>query len=109
MKYNVHGFYQPRAVELGLSNHDLLVLRWFVDYSGTGKMRQVIIENEIYYWVNYNTVLEELPVLKISKQTLYKKHFMNLVNTDVLKHKNIKEGGNFSCFRLGSNYKDIVL
>ena len=108
MKYNIHGFYQPRAVELGLSNDDLLVLRWFVDYAGTGKMRQIIIDNEIYYWVNYNTVLEELPVLKVSKQTLYKKHFTNLVNAEALKHRNVKEGGNFSYYCYGLNYSTLV-
>ena len=49
MKYNVLGFYQPRAVELGLCSDDLLVLRWFVDFAGTPKMRTMIIDNQIYF------------------------------------------------------------
>lgn len=108
MKYNVLGFYQPRAVELGLCSDDLLVLRWFVDFAGTPKMRTMIIDNQIYYWVNYSTVLEELPILRISKQTLYKKHFTNLCNANVLTHKQVKDGGNFSYYCYGINYETLV-
>lgn len=108
MKYNVLGFYQPRAVELGLCSDDLLVLRWFVDFAGTPKMRTMIIDNQIYYWVNYSTVLDELPILRISKQTLYKKHFTNLCNANVLTHKQVKEGGNFSYYCYGINYETLV-
>ena len=102
------GFYQPRAVELGLCSDDLLVLRWFVDYAGTDKMRTLIIDNSIYYWVNYDTVLKELPILKVKKQTLYKKHFMNLCNANVLIHKQVKEGGNFSYYCYGINYQTLL-
>lgn len=108
MKYNVLGFYQPRAVELGLCSDDLLVLRWFVDFAGTPKIRTMIIDNQIYYWVNYSTVLEELPILRISKQTLYKKHFTNLCNANVLTHKQVKDGGNFSYYCYGINYETLV-
>lgn len=108
MKYEVLGFYQQRAVELGLCSDDLLVLRWFVDFAGTKKMQSMIIDNQIYYWVNYSTVLKELPILKISKQTLYKKHFNNLCNANVLIHKQIKEGGNFSYYCYGINYETLV-
>ena len=108
MKFNVLGFYQPKAVELGLSADDLLVLRWFVDYAGTNKMRTMVIENQIYYWVNYATVLQELPILNISKQTLYKKNFTNLCKANVLVHKQIKDGGNFSYYCYGINYDALL-
>lgn len=108
MKFNIMGFYQPKAVELGLDSNDLLVLRWFVDYAGTNKMRTMILDNKIYYWVNYNSVLEELPILKITKQTLARKHFGNLVKAEVLEHKFIKEGGSFSYYCYGINYDTLV-
>lgn len=108
MKYNIHGFHQPRAVELGLTNDDLLVLRWFVDFAGTKKMKTIIEEDGIYYWVNYVTVLQDLPVLRISKTTLKRKHFDNLCYANVLKHKHIKEGGSFSYYAYGINYDTLV-
>lgn len=108
MKYNVHGFHQPKAVELELTNDDLLVLRWFVDFAGTNKMKTIIENDGIYYWVNYTTVLEDLPVLRISKQTLKKKHFDNLCKANVLKHKHIKDGGSFSYYAYGINYDTLI-
>lgn len=108
MKYNIHGFNQPRAVELNLSNDDLLVLRWFVDFAGTKKMKTIFEEDGLYYWVNYTNVLEDLPVLKISKTTLKRKHFDNLCKSNVLKHKHIKDGGSFSYYAYGINYDTLV-
>ena len=108
MKFSILGFSQQKAVELGLESNDLLVLRWFVDFAGTIKMKTMLIENKVYYWINYQTVLDELPILKVSKQTLYKKHFMNLCKADVLNHKQIKEGGTFSYYCYGINYDKLV-
>jgi len=108
VKYSVHGFWQPRAVELGLSNDDLLVLRWFVDFCGTGKMQSVVEPDGIYYWVNYQSVLDDLPVLQISKDRLYRKHFKALCDAQVLRHKHIKDGGSFSYYGYAVNYDTLV-
>jgi len=108
VRYSIHGFSQPRAVELGLSNDDLLVLRWFVDFCGTGKMQSVVEPDGIYYWVNYQSVLDDLPVLQISKDRLYRKHFKALCDAQVLRHKHIKGGGSFSYYGYSVNYETLV-
>lgn len=108
MKFSIHGFYQPRAVELGLTNDDLLVLRWFVDFAGTNKMKTVLEADGIYYWINYATLLDDLPVLRITKDTLKRKHFDKLTKTNVLRHKHIKQGGSFSYYAYGINYDTLV-
>lgn len=108
MKFSIHGFYQPRAVELGLTNDDLLVLRWFVDFAGTEKMKTIIEDDGIYYWISYSTILEDLPVLKITKKTLKRKHFDKLCEAKVLKHKHIKQGGSFSYYAYGINYDTLI-
>lgn len=108
MKYSIHGFSQTRAVELGLSNDDLLVLRWFVDFCGTGKMQSIKEPEGIYYWVNYQSVLDDLPVLRISKDRLYRKHFKALCDAQVLRHKHIKNGGSFSYYGYAVNYETLV-
>ena len=108
MKFSILGFSQEKAVELGLTSNDLLVLRWFVDFSGTSKMKKVFIGDNVYYWINYKTVLDDLPILKISKQTLYKKHFINLCNSKVLEHMQITEGGSFSYYCYGINYDKLI-
>ena len=108
MKYNIHGFYQPKAVELGLTNDDLLVLRWFVDFTKTAKTKPIIENDNVYYWVNYVTVLNDLPVLRISKTTLKRKHFDKLCEAHILRHKHIRQGGSFSYYTYGANYDKLI-
>ena len=86
MKYTIHGFDQLTANKLGLTNDDLLILRWFVDFSNTKKMKTIIEQDGVYYWVIYSQILQDLPILKISKDRLKKKHFNNLCEANVLKH-----------------------
>jgi len=107
MKYCIHSFYQPRAVELGLTNDDLLVLRWFVDFANTKKMKTFIMEDRIYYWVHYDTVLKDLPVLRISKQTLFRARFGNLCKARVLIRHQLKAGGTHSYYCYGINYDTL--
>ena len=108
MKYTIHGFDQLTANKLGLTNDDLLILRWFVDFSNTKKMKTIIEQDGVYYWVIYSQILQDLPILKISKDRLKKKHFNNLCDSGVLKHKHIKEGGSFSYYAIGENYLGLV-
>ena len=44
MKISIEGFDQSRAVELGLCVADMVLLRWFVDFSNTGAMEKRIID-----------------------------------------------------------------
>lgn len=108
MRYNIHGFSQPRAVELGLTNDDLLVLRWFVDFCNSGKMQKIEESGETFYWVRYQAVLDDLPILRIGKDRLFRKHFKTLCDVNVLKHKHINIGGRFSYYGFGGNYKTLV-
>ena len=73
MKYTIEGFNQAKAVELGLCVADLIILRWFVDFAGTDKMLKRNIEGTEYYWIKYEGLLEDLPILSITKDTLYRR------------------------------------
>lgn len=73
MKYTIEGFNQAKAVELGLCVADLIILRWFVDFAGTEKMVKRIIDGKEYYWIKYEGLLEDLPILSITKDTLYRR------------------------------------
>lgn len=108
MRYNIHGFSQHRAVELGLTNDDLLVLRWFVDFCSSGKMQKIEESGKTYYWVRYQAVLDDLPILSIGKDRLFRKHFRTLCEARILVHKHINVGGRFSYYCLGENYETLV-
>ena len=92
MKYTLHGFNQRLACKMNLSNDDLAILRWFIDFKDTKKMQHKEIDGKVYYWVVYNKVLEDLPILKCNVRTIANK-FKNLENAGILMHKTFKVSG----------------
>lgn len=108
MKYTIYGFSQRKAIEYDLTSDDLLVLRWIIDFSNTNKMKTIYEDNKVYYWINYATILEELPILNISKDRLKRKIFNKLCEANVLIHKHIKIGGSFSYYAIGDNYLSLI-
>lgn len=107
MKVSIEGFDQAKAVDLGLSVADVLLLRWFVDFSNTGAMEKRVIDGREYFWISYDYVLQELPILKISKKTLYR-CFMELVDKGVLIHAFVQDGGSYSFYGFGEAYFSLV-
>lgn len=107
MKYTIEGFNQAKAVELGLCVADLIILRWFVDFAGTDKMLKRNIEGTEYYWIKYEGLLEDLPILSITKDTLYRR-LKGLVEKDVLDHITVKDAGTYSFYKLGKNYLALI-
>jgi len=59
MKYSILGYSQRRLLELGLGMDEAMLLRWFVEYQATGKMRSMMIEGRSFTWVNFAGVLED--------------------------------------------------
>lgn len=70
MRFNVHGFDQKIAIEFGLSNDELLILRHFEDFVCSGKMDSFYENGYMFYWVNYEKFLNDLPILNITKERL---------------------------------------
>ena len=50
-KYTVLGFHQKEAVKLELTLKDLLILQWFMDWSGGDGMLQEVVNGKEYSWV----------------------------------------------------------
>ncbi|MBU5337266.1 hypothetical protein [Intestinibacter bartlettii] len=107
MKYTIMGFSQKAAYELGLDVTDLVILRWFVDFKDSGKMRSVLIDDEKYYWVFYKKLAEDIFILSFCKDTFYKR-LKRMCDLDVLKKKKVCYGGNYVYYALGKNYSKLI-
>lgn len=106
MKYAIEGFNQKEVLELGnLDVIDLVILRWIVDFEP--KMAKKEIDGEIYFWVNYQSLLEALPILNIKKRMLCYR-LEKMCDVDILKHKNVKDKGNYSYYSFGKNYIKLM-
>lgn len=118
MKYTIHGFSQQRALEfrkeiekkgkkttLKLNCDDLMLLRWFVDFFP--KMTKKNIDGKEYAWVNYATVIADLPLLDIGIKSIYNK-FTKMTEFGLLEHKHVKDGGSYSFYGFGANYGVLI-
>lgn len=70
MRFNIHGFRQDKAIEFGLNNDELLILRHFEDFATSGKMDSFYKDGHMFYWVNYDAFLKHIPILGIKKDRL---------------------------------------
>ncbi len=105
MKY-IFEFEQEKAVEFGLDIEDLLILRWLKWFEP--EMNAKEIEGKFYYWVNYEKLLKDLPILRFSsKDRLYRK-LNELVQKGILIHQTVKVGGTYSYYGFGENYPKLL-
>lgn len=107
MKFTILGFSQKKAIELGIDLDGLLLLRYFIDFKESDAMVTKIFDGKPYYWVNYETFREELPILKISKDRIYRK-FKGLVDAGILLHKTEKRNGTYSFYTVGPKYFSLI-
>ena len=108
MKYTIHGFSQSVAIQLGMDNDDLLILRWIVDFSQSGKMNHVYKNDRMYYWIHYDSLLKDIPILRMKKDTLYRR-LKKMAASDVLSHMTVKnKKGVYSYYGLGNKYYNLI-
>lgn len=119
MKYTISGFSQQEALqfkkivsdksgkekEIKVDCTDLLILRWFVDFYP--KMTKVEIDGSQYAWVQYQKILQDLPLLDIKKQALFDR-FQKMCEFEILTHRIIKAGGSFSYYGFGKMYSALI-
>lgn len=107
MKYTVNGFSQQDAIDIGLDNNDLLILRWLVDFANTKKMRREIIFGETYYWIKYSALIEDLPILKIKEDSLFRR-LKKMSELEVLSHYTQQAKGKYSLYGFGPQFDRLI-
>lgn len=118
MKYTLEGFSQEAALSMQatiteggrtktikLDLIDLTIIRWIVDFYPN--MKKALIEGTEYVWLDYSTFVEDMPLLALSNQSLYKR-CMKMVRLGVLKHKTVRSKGTFSYYAFGPEYSRLV-
>lgn len=62
------GFYQYRVKEYGFSTQHTLLLRWFINFMVSGKMKKIRGPGgHDYYWLKYDYAFERNPLLKSAR------------------------------------------
>lgn len=112
MKLEIMGFSQQGLMDLGLDNDDAVLLRWFIDYQGTKRMKTIPNpeDGKVYFWVNFRKLCEDLPIITQSDRWMARR-FDKLVSAGVLaKYSSVGPLGKFSAFRIGDGdqYMSLV-
>lgn len=107
MKYTINGFSQEKLISYGLDEKDSLLLRYFIDFKDSGKMKIKTIDEEQYYWVSYKGVMEAMPILNLKEDSVYRR-LKKLCEKKILKSVTVRQGGVYSFYKTGDNYITLI-
>jgi hypothetical protein len=122
MRYTIEGFSQRELVEHRMDAADAVILRWLVDFSATGKMRMRLMPYSEgaappgtdraasipHYWIHYETVLSELPILGITAKDVIARRLKRMAKEGILSHQTVREEGTFSYYGFGATYINLI-
>ena len=106
MRFSFFGFSQRAAIDLGLDPADLLILRWFVDFRNSGKMISKEIDGKMFYLVSYSAVAEDLTILYMKKDSVYRR-FKKMCDKNVLEKRIIKSKKTLVYFNTAENFPKL--
>lgn len=66
IKHTICGFQQQHLLRLGLDCVDVQILNYINDFYNTSKMYHKTIDNRIYFWLSYQSVIDAMPILGIT-------------------------------------------
>lgn len=107
MKFTILGYNQTKLMEFVLNSVYVLLFRYFVDFREIGTMVKKIIDGEMYYWLKYEGIMRELPILNLKKDSIYRRS-KNMAKINVLNHRTIKSNGIYSYYKIGFNYLKLL-
>lgn len=73
MKYMIEGLQQTALIYFKLDCVDAVILRFCIDFFHSKRIKKIEMNGTRFFWVQYKTVLENIPILKIEKKALAKR------------------------------------
>lgn len=99
---------EVKQVELKLDVTDLLIINHLADFPNRKKVTKIILDDKIFFWVSYNTIIEELPIIDIKKQALSDR-LAKMVELGILERRIQTYGSsaNMTFFRIDDLYERL--
>lgn len=108
MRYSIEGFSQEKLIKYDLDLKDVMLLRYFLDFINSDTMSKIIINNKTFYWLRYQKLQEDLPILGINNRLVLRRRLKKLEEKKILEHYHKLEGGSFSYYALGENFEELL-
>ena len=99
---------EVKQFELKLDVTDLLIINHLADFPNRKKVTKIILDDKIFFWVSYNTIIEELPIIDIKKQALSDR-LAKMVELGILERRIQTYGAsaNMTFFRIDDLYERL--
>lgn len=122
MKYSITGFSQEKVIAIAktvkdkqgrektyrLDATDLLILQEMADFMNRKKIIKHIIDDEEYFSIRYDAILEDLPILDMQKRAL-RDRVEKICLLGILERRVIKDStGSWAVFRLTEKYEELI-
>ena len=95
-----------------LEIEDLYLLNRLFNFRGSAKTANTIIDGKVFFWINYKTLLENMPILNMTKETLMNK-FKKYVDMKLIERKQMyeKDGikGTYSYMHITEKLEDLQI
>ena len=108
MKYTIEGLQQEYLISLNLDANDAVIIRFVIDFWHSDKMKKYTHEGKEYLWINYQSIIDNLPILKIKSKRVLARRFMKYTNCGLMEHYCHKSNGTFSCYRFTEKYDGLI-
>lgn len=100
MQFTTIGFNQKMAVDNDLDQSDLNILNWIMTFSLSSKMVTYHKDGKTFLWVQYQAIIEDLPIMKINSKRIIAKRLDILVEKGFLDKEVQKNNGNYTYFAI---------
>lgn len=109
MKYTINGFSQKILVDKGLDSTDANILRWIIDFRGTGRMKTIMRDDKSYFWIDYQTLLDDMPILNIKRRAIAAR-LQKLCDANILEfYLDKTKNGTFTYYHVVSDTLELLL
>jgi hypothetical protein len=95
-------------LKISLDLKDATILDFMVKFIHTGQLDCEIIDGKPFYWVAYQKIIDENPLLGIADKDVIARRLERLCSAKILTKELLKKKGNKTYFAFGSNYQKLV-
>lgn len=101
MKAIINGYLQEDLIKHELDLTDIEIIKYFQQFALSKNMKHLEKNNNLYFWLSYQKLIDDLPILNIKSKRTIARRFDILEQKGIFEKTIVNEGlKNFTYFRL---------
>lgn len=109
LKTIISGYLQEDLIKHELDLTDIEIIKYFQQFAQSKNMKFIEKNNKLYFWLSYQKVIDDLPILNIKSKRTIARRFDALEEKGIFEKTIVNEGlKNFTYFRLTELHQSWV-